>query len=207
LSFPEARILAVFGVVVKRNAMDNGEHLQALCTNATIYGASKVAPMPAYNVIVDPRVNFKCQAPLCQHYGRSHICPPRVMPAETFAKVLTRYSFAILLQVAQPALEAGPDREKMAQEQVRKLNEVVAKLERDAMYLGYRFAAGLGGGPCPLCEECSAVKGEDCRHPFQARPSMESLGIDVIKTAENAGMPIDLPPKDTYVWTGVLLLD
>jgi predicted metal-binding protein len=36
---------------------------------------------------------------------------------------------------------------------------------------------------------------------------MEALGIDVIKTAENAGMPIDLPPKDTYVWTGLLLLD
>jgi len=187
--------------------METGEHLQALCANASVYGASKAAPVPVQNVVVDPRVNFKCQVPLCKYYGRSHICPPRVMDAEKFAKVLARYSFAILVQISLPAKEMGADREKMVHEQVKKLNEIVAKLERDAFLFGYRFAAGLGGGPCPLCEECSAIVGEDCRFPFQARPSMEALGIDVIKTAENAGMPIDLPPKDTYLWTGLVLLD
>ncbi len=187
--------------------MEIGEHLQALCANATVYGASKVAPVPTHNIVVDPRVNFKCQVPLCKYYGRSHICPPLVMSAEEFSKVLSRYRFGVLVQVSLPALDQDTDREKAAQEQVKKLNGIVAKLERDAFLFGYRFAAGLGGGPCPLCEECSAIEGEDCRFPFQARPSMESLGIDVIKTAENAGMPIDLPPKDTYLWTGLLLLD
>jgi len=190
-----------------RNAMGLEEHLQALCANAAVYGASKVAPVPTELVIVDPRVNFKCQVPLCKHYGRSHICPPRVMDSERFAKVLARYRFAILVQVSQPVLESGIDRERLMREQVRKLDEVVAKLERDAFLFGYRFAAGLGGGPCPHCDECSAIKGEECRSPFQARPSMESLGIDVIKTAENAGMPIELPPKDRYVWTGLVLID
>ncbi len=190
-----------------RENMEIGEHLQALCANATVYGASKVAPVPVQNVVVDPRVNFKCQVPRCKHYGRSHICPPLVMPSEEFAKVLARYAFAILVQISLPAQELGEDKEKAARDQVRKLNEIVAKLERDAFFFGYRFAAGLGGGPCPLCEECGAIDGEDCRFPFQARPSMEALGIDVIKTAENAGMPIDLPPKDTYLWTGLVLLD
>jgi len=187
--------------------MELEEHLQALCANASIYGASKVAPIPTCNIVVDPRVNFKCQVPLCKYYGRSHICPPKVMDAESFAKVLARYRFGILVQVVRPSIPEGDGRERMAHEQVMKLNEAISKLERDAMIMGYRFAAGLGGGPCPLCEECSAIEGEDCRRPFQARPSMEALGIDVIKTAENAGMPIDLPPKDTYVWTGLLLLD
>ncbi len=187
--------------------MEVEQHLEALCANASVYGASKVAPVPVQKVVVDPRVNFKCQVPLCQNYGRSHLCPPRVMDAEKFAKVLSRYSFAILVQVSLPAQELGPDREKMALDQVKRRNDIIAKLERDAFLFGYRFAAGLGGGPCPLCEECSAIVGEDCRFPFKARPSMESLGIDVIKTAENAGMPIDLPPKDTYLWTGLLLLD
>lgn len=187
--------------------MEIEQHLEALCANATKYGASKVTPMPTYNIVVDPRVNFKCQVPICQNYGRSHICPPYVMSAEKFSVVLSKYSHAIIVQVAQPALAEGADREKMAREQVLKLNDLVAKLERDAMYLGYRFAASLGGGPCPYCDECNASEGEDCRHPFKARPSMESLGIDVIQTAINAGMPIELPPKDTYVWTGLLLLD
>jgi predicted metal-binding protein len=190
-----------------REIMEIGEHLQALCANATVYGASKVAPVPVHNIVVDPRVNFKCQVPLCKYYGRSHICPPLVMSAEEFAKVLARYRFGILVQISLPAQELGIEKEKAALGQVKKLNEIVAKLERDAFLFGYRFAAGLGSGPCPLCEVCSAVEGEDCRFPFQARPSMEALGIDVIKTAENAGMPIDLPPKDTYLWTGLVLLD
>ncbi len=129
------------------------------------------------------------------------------MSAEEFSKVLARYRYGILVQISVPATELGEDRDKAVHDQVKKLNEIVAKLERDAFLFGYRFAAGLGGGPCPLCEECSAIEGEDCRFPFQARPSMEALGIDVIKTAESAGMPIDLPPKDTYVWTGLVLLD
>jgi len=187
--------------------MEISEHLQALCANASVYGASKVAPIPVESVVVDPRANLKCQVPLCKNYGRSHMCPPRVMGADAFLKVLSRYGSGILVQVVQPALPEGPDREQIAQGQVRKLNDIVAKLERDAFLFGYRFAAGLGGGPCPLCEEYSAIEGKDCRFPFQARPSMEALGIDVIKTAENAGMPIDLPPRDTYVWTGLLLLD
>jgi predicted metal-binding protein len=187
--------------------MEIEEHLQALCANASIYGASKVSPIPTSYVVVDPRANLKCQVPLCRHYGRSHLCPPHVMSAERFASILAKYRFAILVQVIQPALPEGDTREGMAREQVLRLNDVMAKLERDAMYMGYRFAAGLGGGPCPYCDECNAAAGELCRHPFQARPSMESLGIDVIQTAENAGMPIELPPKDTYVWTGLLLLE
>ena len=183
------------------------EHLQALCANATVYGAGKVTPVPVQNIVIDPRVNFKCRVPLCKNYGRSHICPPLVMSAEEFSKVLARYSYGILVQISLPAQELGPDRERKALDQVKKLNDIIAKLERDAFLFGYRFAAGLGGGPCPLCEECSAIVGEDCRFPFQARPSMEALGIDVIKTAENAGMPIDLPPKETYLWTGLVLID
>ena len=93
-----------------RENMEIGEHLQALCANATVYGASKVAPVPVQNIVVDPRVNFKCQVPRCENYGRSHMCPPRVMSAEEFSKVLARYTFAILVQISLPAKELGADR-------------------------------------------------------------------------------------------------
>ncbi len=187
--------------------MEIGEHLEALCANAAIYGASKVAPVPVQNIVIDPRVNFKCQVPLCKYYGRSHICPPLVMSAEEFSKVLARYSFAIMVQISLPAQELGADREKAARDQVRKLNEIVAKLERDAFLLGCRSRGRSGGRSMPPVRGMRRHRGRDCRFPFQARPSMEALGIDVIKTAENAGMPIDLPPKDTYLWTGLVLLD
>ncbi|HID55545.1 TPA: hypothetical protein EYP37_03380, partial [Candidatus Poribacteria bacterium] len=31
-----------------------------------------------------------------------------------------------------------------------------------------------------------------CRHPRQARPSMEACGIDVYRTAKTAGFPIEV---------------
>jgi predicted metal-binding protein len=104
--------------------MEIGEHLQALCANASVYGASKVAPVPVQNITVDPRVNFKCQVPLCKYYGRSHICPPLVMSAEEFSKVLARYRYGILVQISVPATELGEDRDKAVHDQVKKLNEI-----------------------------------------------------------------------------------
>jgi predicted metal-binding protein len=36
---------------------------------------------------------------------------------------------------------------------------------------------------------------------------MEAMGIDVARTAINAGLPFDIPPKETAVWNGLLLID
>jgi predicted metal-binding protein len=35
---------------------------------------------------------------------------------------------------------------------------------------------------------------------------MEAVGIDVILTAENSGLPVEFPAKDP-VWTGMLLVE
>ena len=48
---------------------------------------------------------------------------------------------------------------------------------------------------------------EQCRHPFEARPSMEAVGIDVVATAEAAGLSVELPAEDHPAWTGLLLID
>ena len=43
--------------------------------------------------------------------------------------------------------------------------------------------------------------------PFEARPSMEAVGIDVVATAEAAGLSVELPAEDHPAWTGLLLID
>ncbi|UCE81580.1 MAG: DUF2284 domain-containing protein, partial [Methanobacteriota archaeon] len=48
--------------------------------------------------------------------------------------------------------------------------------------------------------------GEHCRYPFEARPSMEALGIDVFKTCGNAGLPLYFSSKKRARWTGLILL-
>jgi predicted metal-binding protein len=85
---------------------------------------------------------------------------------------------------------------------------LMTDLERGAFKMGYRFAAAFSGGECVLCDECvGQASGEACRHPFEARPSMEAVGIDVVATAEAAGLSVELPAADHPAWTGLLLID
>lgn len=84
---------------------------------------------------------------------------------------------------------------------------LMAALETEAFKMGYRFAAAYAGGDCELCAVCVGPGGEPCRHPYLARPSMESVGIDVVATAEAAGLAVELPATDRPCWTGLLLID
>jgi len=54
---------------------------------------------------------------------------------------------------------------------------------------------------------CAGVDGQPCNHPFEARPSMEAVGIDVVATAAAAGLAIELPAAEHPRWTGLLLID
>jgi predicted metal-binding protein len=84
---------------------------------------------------------------------------------------------------------------------------VMTALEAEAFKMGYRFAAAFAGGDCVLCDVCAGANGQPCNHPFEARPSMEAVGIDVVATAEAAGLAIELPADEHPRWTGLLLID
>ncbi len=199
------------------------EHLSELCDKAASYGASKAMPIPVSYVVMDPRVSLKCQIPRCVHYGRNLMCPPSCVKPDEFARSLERYEFAILVQAKIIADLASVERRLGATSLVEVINDedyrrqlrtstrsfemILSKLERDALMMGHRFALALSGGACSLCDECVGISsGEPCRHPFEARPSMEAVGIDVVRTAENSGVTIEFPAKDP-VWTGILLVE
>lgn len=203
--------------------MRSTAYLDRLCENALSYGASAAVSMNARDIVLDPRVRLKCMVPQCANYGRNLMCPPNVMDMGAFSAALGRYAEAILVQHPIPLdtdfmkefegssiediYDSGEYHERMARSE-RQFQDLLGRLESDALGLGYRFAAALTGGPCRLCDECVGQRsGERCRHPFRSRPSMEAMGIDVYRTARNAGLPFDIPAKDRPVWNGVVLLD
>ena len=165
-------------------------------------GAAKVKVIPARDIVIDERVRFKCQVPLCDSYGRNLMCPPNLPTVAEFRKVAARYEKATLAQVISPLI---PSDDPFAP--ARKLHDIINIGEREAFLLGFTFAAGLIGGCCRLCKTCVAAKsGGSCRYPFKARPSMEAMGIDVLSTAGRAGMPIEFPAVNSVTWTGLILL-
>ncbi len=200
-------------------------------------GAYRARIFPAEDVIVDERVRMKCQIPLCPHYGRTLTCPPNVPTTEEFRAALRNYRNAMLVQTRSSlsgeidsytrkevleffkaptttTKEKGGVREGQQNDfadvkiAAVRLHKLVNEVEGRAMALGFPYALGLIGGECMLCPTCvGPCSSEACRRPFEARPSMEGVGIDVIQTSIRAGLPFDMPPKTEIVWSGLLLID
>jgi predicted metal-binding protein len=200
-------------------------------------GAGSARVFSARSVVIDERVRLKCQIPLCPHYGRSLTCPPNVPGVEEFTRALKRYGKAMLVQIRtslsgemesfareeavrflvspwekHPLKTQEETAEDNDFDNVRlaaiRLHHLVNEVEGKAMSLGFHYALGLIGGECMLCPECvGAGQGKACRRPYQARPSMEGVGIDVFETSKKAGLPFEIPPVKEIVWSGLILID
>lgn len=200
-------------------------NLDFLCQEAERLGASDTVISIASDIVVDPRANLKCQVPVCPYYGHNLMCPPYVMKAPEFQEILSKYTYAVLIRVeisvSEEIIQSVRKENSIAElfrnhlqsfnptwEKLNEFNELISKIEAAAFNLGYRFAAGFGSGSCKLCDECVAKQpGEPCRHPFKARPSMEAMGIDVFKTAENAGLISNAPAAEKIFVYGLVLVD
>ncbi len=198
--------------------------LEKLNSRAFELGAYQVKTIQVNEIVIDPRVRLKCSIPLCDSYGRNRMCPPNIISVEEFAQALSRYRFGLLVQFQMEYGEAeikkkfkGKSLGALHQDNdyldkmtngMRDISLTLGKLEKEALYMGYRFAVALSAGCCRLCDECVGTDpAAKCRHPFQARPSIEAMGIDVVATAEKAGLKVDFPAKGKAVWTGLLLVD
>jgi len=138
-------------------------------------GARDAQVIDAKSIKAAAWVRFKCQFG-CSGYGESLTCPPYSPNFEQTQKILDCYSKAILVH------RTGDD--------VVNMTKLVLELEKEAFLAGYYKALAMGAGPCQLCAECNLKEGI-CRHGDDARPSMESCGIDVYATARGNGFTIE----------------
>jgi predicted metal-binding protein len=202
--------------------------VKALADSAVELGAAAARPLSAREVVVDPRVRLKCITPRCSGYGRNLMCPPFVPTPDEFAGALARYDNALVVQQAIPLtpadikrrfrgkdlgqLEASETYTAILRDSQAAFSGLMTRLETEALESGHALAAALDGGECALCPVCTAAEAAPggpvaaCRHPFAARPSMEAVGIDVVRTAAAAGLDVRFP-TDEPRWTGLLLVD
>lgn len=195
--------------------------MKGLVKAAKAHGATSAKIISARDVFVDKRARLKCLVPRCSSYGRHLLCPPSLMPVDEFKEILDCYESGLLIQVEADVDSSDKslkhldnevceeiESETDSREWQLKLLRLVNTTEAIAFKMGFYFAAGLAGGNCCLCRECVTPQSRrPCKHPFQARPSMEAMGIDVIKTCRKASMPVTLSSKNAVRWTGLLLVD
>ncbi|HIJ66137.1 MAG TPA: DUF2284 domain-containing protein [Candidatus Hydrogenedentes bacterium] len=140
-----------------------------MAAKAGATGAKAISPA---TVETGAWVRWKCQFG-CGGFGSSLVCPPHTpTPADTRV-MLDGYRRAVLFEAVRGDAK-----------------RIAADLERELFLSGCYKAFGLGAGPCGLCEECAFDRG--CRHPYEARPSMEACGIDVFATVRKHGFTIEV---------------
>jgi predicted metal-binding protein len=197
------------------------KRLRHLTTAAKNLGATEAKVVSTEDIVIDKRVRLKCAIPVCVDFGRHLLCPPNTMSVDEFSEIVGLYRKAIILQIeadVDSSDKSGRHLDKVVCKNIerstgavrweRKLHRLVNQMETLAFKQGFYLAAGLTGGNCRLCRECVVPQsGELCRHPFEARPSMEAMGIDVAKTCKKVGLPLDLSSKKKVRWTGLVLLD
>ncbi|NLF31919.1 MAG: DUF2284 domain-containing protein [Planctomycetes bacterium] len=136
-------------------------------------------------------VRLKCQFG-CGGYASNLMCPPHAPPPEQTRRVLDGYRRGVLFEAPRGQAK-----------------RVAVDLERQVFLAGHYKALGFGSGPCSLCGRQGCPLEGGCRHPDQARPSMESCGIDVYATVRKHGFTIDVvrDHDDEQHYFGLLLVD
>jgi predicted metal-binding protein len=192
-------------------------------------GVASAKIIPAENVAIEDRVRLKCM--VCPYYGKNQKCPPYTPSIAEFRKMVNDYSTAMILKLKPPEISEETIKygQKIGEESRlwnQDLNNLspgiqadisniyktmltdLLEMERTAFNQGYAFAMAFFGGRCLLCKKCNLDNG--CQNALMARFSAEAMGINVLKTAKNAGMEIKFPNegnKTHIAPIAILLID
>jgi predicted metal-binding protein len=153
-------------------------------------GAGEAMIISASTIRCEAWVRLKCQFG-CPGYNKRLMCPPYTPTPQEMASTIACYKQAVLIHADDNDI----------------INRIIPQLERKIFLAGYYKALGLGSGPCYLCSRCNTKA--RCKHPYLARPSMESCGIDVFHTARTNGFNIEVvrSKRQRGDYFGVVLID
>ncbi|KYC44537.1 MAG: hypothetical protein APG12_01673 [Candidatus Methanofastidiosum methylothiophilum] len=154
-------------------------------------------------LLPEERIRDYCYENLCGHYEKHYMCPPFIGTVSEIKTKLSKYNKAILFRYSKK-INVSEDR-KSVEKTKRDFHIKILKLEKMLSRKNIE-SWGLIGGNCSLCKECKAIENIPCKYPRKARPSLESLGIDVQKLLDNFGLDNKFY-YDRITWTGCILIN
>jgi predicted metal-binding protein len=134
-------------------------------------------------IIVSQWVRMKCMYG-CGEYGNNACCPPNTPAVSECERFFKEYSDAVVFH-----FNTRVDKPEARHNWSKGINIKLSKLEREVFVSGHERAFMLFMDSCSICSECAASK-EDCKNPGIARPSPESMAVDVYSTVRQFGFPI-----------------
>jgi predicted metal-binding protein len=181
--------------------------VEFLRKSALSHGASDAVVIPASEVILDPRVRFKCMIPKCYMSGGCAHCPPHGLSVREVRDIVSAHELGIFFRVRvesetiaasniHDAIEHGilDNQGKLMTLGgnyilVFTIVKILEKFARQAGFAAYGFGAGNCRDPLcflqPVCQGLMSNKG--CRNPNLSAFSMESCGMDAYTMAARVG--------------------
>ncbi len=149
------------------------------------FGFTDLRWIDPQKIVLAQWVRMKCIYG-CSYYGYLATCPPNVPTVAECERFIKEYSKCAVFH-----FEKRMDRPEDRHEWTKEVNQRLYELELHLFKSGYVKAFLLPMDGCELCKECTS-KREECRHPEQARPTPDALGIDVYSTVRSIGYPIQV---------------
>ncbi len=180
------------------------ELLEGICIKGKKYGIETIKPFGVENFVLGEWVGLKCRYG-CSQFGTNWSCPPATPDLSQARAIISEYTLALLLIGTQKCTNFYINNSKKRSEQVRYWKGTVS-LERQLFLHGYDKAFSLVSGSCSLCRKCAYP--EACRFPTEKRPTIESLGVDVIGTLKKLGFDtrVAKDPKELFKYYAIILL-
>lgn len=122
----------------------------------------------------------------CKEYGNCGTCPPNTPSVTECREFFRSYKAGVVFHFTK-RVDKPEDRFAWT----RQVNRKLLELEREIFLSGYHKAFLLFMDSCNLCESCSGER-EKCQHPKLARPTPESMAMDVFETVRKIGYPIEV---------------
>ncbi len=152
---------------------------------AAAHGLKDFKWMDPRRVVIGQWVRMKCNFG-CPGYGKRKTCPPYLPPVEECQKFFKEYKQGLFFHFATRLKDP-----KMRHPWSAGINKKMLALEREVFLSGYEKAFIFPMAPCRLCKNCTADS-QECRLPYQSRPTLEAFGVDVFGTARMLGYPIQV---------------
>ncbi len=136
-------------------------------------------------IVVAQWARMKCMFG-CKNYGRCGTCPPNTPSVPECEAFFRGYKTGVIFHFTKKV--ARPE-DRFAW--TSKVNSKLLKLEREVFLSGFYKAFLLFMDSCHLCAECPGIR-QLCKNPKMARPSPESMAMDVFATVRKIGYPIEV---------------
>lgn len=155
--------------------------------------------MKPSDLVFEERVRMSCFN--CGKYSTNWKCPGNMPKNIDYQKMVNEYDKGAFIYLKMPLTETNYN--DVRNDSSITLHKAILAMEKVLWENNESLVTSFIGGSCKLCKNgCGA---ERCNNPYNSRSPLESIGVNVVKSAAKYGIDVSFPPKEYMLRLGLIL--